>query len=136
MAVSQGDYPAEELSEDVLFDLRSAGRRRELLRYLDRQGGTATLSDATEALAIREGIELGAPSGTYEPVYVSLYQTHIPRMVDAGVVAFETDSHMISLTPLANSLLSYLNLKVREEQQSFLTRFLWPHLVKNDISAS
>lgn len=102
--------PHEDLSEDRIFSLLSAGRRRELLRALEAAGEPVQLSDLTREVALAEGIEADADAGQFKTVYVSLYQTHIPALVAAGAVEYDPAEKLVELTPRAAPLFTYLDI--------------------------
>jgi len=109
------------LSEDRIFTLLSARRRRDLLRLLDRAGGEATMGHVTNEIATAEhGSE--AVAGERKAVYVSLYQTHVPRLVDADVVEYDQSSKLLRLTDRAAVLLAYLQFEPDTEKPGLLSR--------------
>ena len=116
----------EDLSEDRIFSLLSAGRRRELLRTLEAAGEPVHLSDLTREVALAEGIEADADAGQFKTVYVSLYQTHVPALVDARVVEYDLAEKLVELTPWAAPLFTYLDIaddSPDPEAKGLLSRF-------------
>lgn len=101
----------EELSQDVIFQLLSSDRRRFVLKYLSDTPGEVKLDELSTAMAAHEnGIEPAAVDQTAQKrAYISLYQTHIPRMTEHGIVEYDSDSGDVRLTPKADRMLSYLN---------------------------
>lgn len=101
-----------ELSKDIIFDILRNQRRRYVLKYLNQNRGHGTLSEAAEWVAGQENqVEEGVPSSKQRKrVYVSLYQTHLPRMDDANVIEFERDRGDIDLCEPAVDLFEYLDL--------------------------
>ena len=88
---------ATELPLDVVFDLLSNERRRQVLRYLETTSET-TLGDLAEHIA---AIENDKPEGDLtsterKRVYICLYQCHLPKLNDAGVIDF--DEHRKTVT--------------------------------------
>lgn len=86
-----------DLPLDVVFDLLSNERRRQVLRYLETTPET-TLGDLAEHIA---AIENDKPEGDLtsterKRVYICLYQSHLPAMDDAGVIDF--DEHRKTVT--------------------------------------
>jgi len=80
--------PPVELSPDELHHVLQVQRRREVVRYVDDVGETS-ISDLAESIA---SIETGDPidalsSRDRKKVYVALYQVHIPKLVEEGIVA-------------------------------------------------
>jgi len=119
------DTDGSGLSEDEIFTLLAMSRRRELLRALDRAGGEATVGDITNELAGREhGDEAGVKER--KTVYVSLYQTHVPRLVAAGVLVHDEDTKLVRLTDRGAVLLAYLRYDPTAKQPGLLSRVLRP----------
>ena len=99
-----------ELSRDELFALLSSARRRYVLQYLSRSGGTADFEELTLSVAAWENE--AEPEEIDETdrkrVYVSLYQTHLPRLEDNGVVEFDQDAGVISAGPHAREVARFI----------------------------
>lgn len=117
-----GSESSAAIPEDLVFDLLASSRRRELLRFLERRGGHADFSDATEAVAIAEGIDEDASPSEYKHVYVSLYQSHVPKLVEAGVLTHDKEQKTISLTERAGPLLEYLDYTPPASRRSLVGR--------------
>ncbi|QLD89746.1 hypothetical protein HWV07_12190 [Natronomonas salina] len=114
------------LSEDRIFSLLSAGRRRELLRALEAAGEAVPLSVLTREVALAEGIESDADAGAFKTVYVSLYQTHVPSLAAAGAVEYDPVEKHVELTSRAAPLFTYLDIaggSDDEETTGLLSRF-------------
>jgi len=114
------------MSEDEVFKLLSVQRRRELLRGLKRAGGEATFGELTEAIATGESDAESTRKGR-KAVYVSLYQTHVPRLVEAGVIERDDETKSLRLTERAADLLAYLEFDPAEKSRSFISRVLAAH---------
>jgi hypothetical protein len=113
------------LSEEQIFTLLSMQRRRELLRALDRWGGEATVGDLTNELA--SGEHGGTADGQErKTVYVSLYQTHIPRLVEAGVLEYDPRSKTVRLTGRGELLLAYLRFDPTAKRPGLFSRMFRP----------
>jgi hypothetical protein len=97
-----------DVSEDVLFSVLAARRRRELLRFVADAGGEVPLSMVTEHIARAEGASDPPPENRLKAVYVSLYQTHVPQLVTAGVVEYDPDEKVVRLTDRAKPVLAHL----------------------------
>ncbi len=102
--------PEQRLSKSHVFELLSADRRQEVLRYLDANDGTADLGEIAEHIASIECDckinQLG--SQQRKRVYVGLYQCHLPKMADAGVIDYDPDRGDIALNERSARLLDYL----------------------------
>lgn len=99
-----------DLSKDVVFGILRNSRRRKVLRYLDMSGGRATLSDLAEYV-VKEENDLGEGMWTSKQrkgVYISLYQSHLPKMRDAGFVTYD-DRKIVERCESARVLEPFLN---------------------------
>jgi len=113
-----------ELSQDVVFDILSSPRRRYVLYYLRTTGKTVKLTDLAEQVAAWEN-ETDPEAITEQQrkrVYVSLYQTHVPRLAEAGVIQYDKESGDIVLAEDASNIDEYLgpNEKPLPWQQLYL----------------
>lgn len=109
----RGDGPVSVdggLSEDRVFSLLAAARRRAVLRQLRDGGGELPLSEVTHRVAVDEGTSADAEAGEFKAVYVSLYQTHVPALEAAGVVEYDREDKVVRLTPSAAPLFAYLEV--------------------------
>ena len=85
-ASPNGPAPRETIDIDSALSLLANGRRRQTIRYaIDETDGEFDLVDATEYIATEQyGPEY--TSSERKRVYISLYQTHLPELVEAGVL--------------------------------------------------
>lgn len=100
-----------ELSQDTLFSLLSNPRRRYILSYLNGTDEPILLQDLASEVAAWE-IETDPDQLTdkqQKRLYVSLYQTHIPKLEEAGIVDYESDTGEIRLTHRGDDLNRYLD---------------------------
>jgi DNA-binding transcriptional ArsR family regulator len=107
--MSQSDTSA--LSQDVVFDLLSSPRRRFVLYYLRQEGAPVELRELADEVAAWEN-DMDVEELTSQQrkrVYVSLYQTHIPKLDEAGIIEYDQDSGMVALADRADELGSYLS---------------------------
>lgn len=103
--------PEGELSLDEIFELLKNRRRRDVIAYLrDGSDGRATLSDLAEYIAAKENeIEIRELSSDQRKrVYIGLYQCHLPKMDEMGVIDFENNRGTIELNPAVEQLEPYL----------------------------
>jgi hypothetical protein len=103
------DANEDILDEETIFDILSNRRRRQVIYYLQEHGGQAPLREVANAVA---GWEEDEPSESVAEkdrrrVYVSLYQSHVPRLTDAGLLEHD-DSGVIELTDRVRFLNPYL----------------------------
>jgi hypothetical protein len=102
--------PTDTLSPDQAFDILSNRRRRYALHYLSSNPGGETLQELARQLAAWENaIDPDEVSKKQQKrVYVSLYQTHIPKLEAEGVVDHDDESGLITLTGRATDVTTYL----------------------------
>lgn len=99
----------QELAQDAIFDVLSSPRRRYVLYYLRRHGGTDIHDLASEVAAWEYDTDVeDLSSQQRKRVYVSLYQTHVPKMNSLGIVDYDQDSGMVQLTDRASKIDRYL----------------------------
>ncbi len=105
------EEPADQLSKDIIFELLKNRRRRQVLTYLLEAEETVTLGELAEQIAAWENdTDINAlNSDQRKRVYVALYQTHLPKMDDAGIVDYDQDRGLIDLADNADLLVMYLD---------------------------
>lgn len=101
-----------EISADETFELLRNRRRRTALRALDEHGPELTHGELAEHVAAHE---YDVPRGDVtsvqrKRVYISLYQNHLPRFAEAGVVAYDADRGDVELCPASEALFAHLDL--------------------------
>lgn len=99
-----GRQEDEELDIGEVFELLKNERRRRVIRFLkDQEDGTATLDVLAEHIAALENdIEVAQLSSSQRKrVYIGLYQCHLPKMDDFGVVEFRKNRGIIHLRDTA-----------------------------------
>jgi len=126
-AVSTTEKPT--LSKSEVFELLSADRRQEVLRYLDNTEGKATLSELAEHIASLECDcdQSQLSSQQRKRAYVGLYQCHLPKMADAGVIDYNADRGIVTLNERSVRLLNYLYF---EEESKSVTKELVARLFR------
>jgi hypothetical protein len=99
------------LTRDELFGLLESRRRRLLLWYLHEEtDGEARLrSLSTQVAALEEGVDPSEvdPSAR-QRVQVMLYQSHLPKLVESGVVTYDEGRELVELTALSDVFVPYL----------------------------
>ncbi len=104
------------LSQDVVFDLLSSARRRFVLYYLRQTDGPVQLRELADEVAAWEN-EVPVDELTSQQrkrVYVSLYQTHIPKLEDVGIVDYDRDAGSVALADRADDIGRYLGSESNE----------------------
>lgn len=97
------------LSQDTVFDLLSNTRRRYLLKRLNEVDGQMDLGDlSTEVAAMENDISPDEVSTQQRKrTYVSLYQTHVPKLVEAGVIQYDQDAGTVALDTGVEEIAAY-----------------------------
>jgi len=107
----------EKLSQDTVFDVLSSARRRETIAILREEDTPIELTTLAEIVAARENDtsveELS--SQDRKRVYVSLYQTHLPKLSEAGLVDYDRDAGRVQLTSNVTELDTYLPERNQDE---------------------
>ncbi|WP_136601619.1 DUF7344 domain-containing protein [Salinigranum halophilum] len=98
------DALCAENDRDEVFTLLSNYRRRSVLYALYRNGGELAFPVLVDKVA---SYETGTPPDDIDDdlsqsMYISLYQTHLPKLTSFGLVEYDTDERTISLTPHAD----------------------------------
>lgn len=93
--------PTASLDPDVAFRIVSSARRRHLVRALEETDAEAI--DVSELAALVAATEYGLETDALDAdqrkrVYVSLYQTHLPRMADLGLIEYDVDAGIVRPT--------------------------------------
>lgn len=102
-------HATDDLSQDVVFDLLSNRRRRFIISYLYEHGPTTLMTFATEIAAWEDGVDVDQVTDEQRKrAYVSIYQTHVPRLDDSGVVTYDPESGLIELTDRAEQVVRFL----------------------------
>lgn len=106
----ENDPPGDALPADTLYDLLSHRRRRAMLRRLDEHENPVNLSDLSRWIALGEADSDGdeVRSERLRDVRISLYHVHVPKLSDAGVVAFDRAERTVELLDDGRALLHRL----------------------------
>lgn len=101
-----------ELSQDEVFHLLQTPRRRYVLQYLKEHEGPVEMRDVAEQVAAWENNTTVAAlsSDERQRVYIPLYQSHLPKLDEEGVVDYDQDRGTVARTELANQFDQYLNV--------------------------
>ncbi|WP_227353683.1 DUF7344 domain-containing protein [Haladaptatus salinisoli] len=108
---------ATPLSRDMVFDVLKNQRRRYALHYLKQAEETVQLSDLAEQVAAWENdTTVGAISAAERKrVYTALYQSHLPKLDDAGIVDYNQNRGIVELATAAEQLDPYLETNTGDD---------------------
>ena len=83
-----------------------ANKRRRLAVYCLSEHRTLALADLAEQVVEHEGRSVQTVSARYTTeVYFSLYHTHVPKLVEAGLASYSQDHDLVSSTEQLEPLL-------------------------------
>jgi len=97
------------LSADMVFEILSNTRRRMVLYYLRHHDEPISVQDlAAEIAALENDMSVSELSHQQKKrVYVSLYQTHLPKLEESGIIEYN-DEDLITLAQGATQIDTYL----------------------------
>lgn len=100
----------EGLAPDEIFHLLQTNRRRDAMRYLHDSDGPVRMRDLAEQVAAWENdTTVRALTSTQrQRVYIPLYQTHLPKLAEAGVIEYNQSRGIVERQPLADELYPYI----------------------------
>ncbi|WP_435099569.1 DUF7344 domain-containing protein [Halorubrum sp. N11] len=109
----------EELTKDEVFEVLSSSRRRQILYHLHRRGGRADLRSLARDTATEETDETDetVDSDVVKRFYISLYQTHIPKLEQVGLVQYDGDDKTVTLTDRVDDVARVLNEDTEPDRQ-------------------
>ncbi|RQG99917.1 DUF7344 domain-containing protein [Natrarchaeobius oligotrophus] len=106
------DALEEDLSKGEIFEVLRNQRRRYVLHYLKQDGRPVELGDLAQQVAAWEyetTLE-GVTPEQRKRVYTTLQQTHLPKMDEAGILAFDSDAGRIEATDRTRDITVYLEI--------------------------
>ena len=99
-----GTETPDELSVSEVHDVLRNDRRRLVLERLRTARDAETVSDLAEHIGGVEAGESPPPRNVRQSVYVSLHQTHLPKLDELGVVDYDPDGKTVELAANAREL--------------------------------
>ncbi|WP_049972109.1 DUF7344 domain-containing protein [Haladaptatus cibarius] len=122
MSVSSDSSPVDEfesavedrpepLSRDKIFHILQTQRRRDALRYLKDTDGPIEMRDLAEQVAAWENDTTvrKLSSNERQRVYIALYQSHLPKLDNEGIIDYNKSRGIVERGPLADQFDPYLN---------------------------
>lgn len=100
----------DSLTQGEVYDLLSNARRRFVISYLRDRDEPVELSELSRDVAAWEN-ETDVENLTDQQikrVYVSLYQTHVPKLDESGILEYDQDTGQVALTSNVAVLDTYL----------------------------
>ncbi len=103
----QEDRP--QLDEVDVHDVLSNERRQVTLEILRDNGDSMTTRELSERVAERETGEQPPPRNIRQSAYVSLQQTHLPKLDRLGIIDYDGDAKQVSLTGEAEQVVGAMD---------------------------
>lgn len=103
----------EDLDAGQIHDILRNDRRRLAIKCLRERGGRLSVRELSEQVAARETGESPAPRDKRRSVYVSLHQTHLPKLDELGIVEYDTDEKEVALRDRATEITTYMEVVPR-----------------------
>ncbi|ELZ99324.1 DUF7344 domain-containing protein [Haloferax sulfurifontis] len=102
------DSPDDSLDEADIHDVLRNERRRLALERLRDAAGPESVGDLAEYIAVAESGESPPPKNVRQSVYISLHQTHLPKLDSLRIVAYDSRGKTVSLGSAAAELDHFL----------------------------
>lgn len=99
-----------QLDQNVVFDILSSARRRYAISILNQRAQPMQLTELAEEIAALE-MDCSVDDLTKQQrkrVYVSLYQTHVPKMEEVGIVSYDADEGTVELASRVSEVDEFL----------------------------
>lgn len=103
----------DTLDASEIHDILRNDRRRLAIKCLRENGETLSVRDLSEAVAARETGESPPPRDKRRSVYVSLHQTHLPKLDELGILEYDTDNKRVLLQDRATEVTTYMEVVPR-----------------------
>ncbi|MFC7214719.1 hypothetical protein ACFQO4_11605 [Saliphagus sp. GCM10025334] len=116
------DAPEEDVpfSKDELFHLLQNERRRLVLEYLRDTEGSVRMRDVAEQVAAweHETTVDQLTSAQRQRVYIPLYQSHLSKLDEAGIISYQKNRGVVEREPLADYVDQYLQVGEPTDEES------------------
>mgnify|MGYP000613317027 CR=1 FL=1 len=86
-----------DLEPVEIHDVLSNERRQMVIDRLREAGGTMSARDLSEHIAERETGESPPPRNIRQSAYVSLHQTHLPKLDDLDIIEYDESDKTVTL---------------------------------------
>lgn len=104
------DETPNKLSKDKIFHILQTQRRRDALRYLKENDGAVEMRELAEQVAAWENNTTlqALTSDQRQRVYIALYQSHLPKLDNEGIIKYNQSRGIVERGPLADQFDPYL----------------------------
>lgn len=104
------DEPQGNLEPSEIHNVLRNERRRQAIKYLGQHDETLTVDELAKYIASLETGESQPPHDVRKSVYVSLHQTHLPKLDELGIVDYDLRSKELTLTDRAEEVEVYMEV--------------------------
>ena len=119
----QTSDPGDELDPSEIHNVLRNDRRRHVIRHLRDEEGPISVDALAEHIATVETEESPPPRDVRKSVYVSLHQTHLPKLDELGIVDYDQREQLLELRDRAEEVEVYMEV-VSEDDISWATFYL------------
>lgn len=102
-----GDRPSE-LEDEEIHDILRNRRRRLVIDILDDQNDPLTVRTLSERIGAIESDRDPPPRNVKQSVYVSLLQTHLPKLDKLGIIDYDEDRKSVQVAESLAEVSVYL----------------------------
>ena len=110
MSGTQATDVQGELESSEIHNVLRNERRRRAIEYLGERNGTHTVDELAKHIASLETGDSPPPHDVRKSVYVSLHQTHLPKLDELGIVEYDLRSKELVLTDRAGQVERYMDI--------------------------
>lgn len=109
----------ELLEQDEVFHLLQNQRRRLVLRYLTEHADVEMREVAEQVAAWENDTTVaGLSSDARQRVYIALYQSHLPKLDECGVIEYDQNRGTIESGAPLEQLEPYLSVPTKETEET------------------
>ncbi|WP_132057473.1 DUF7344 domain-containing protein [Halorussus amylolyticus] len=119
----QDSDPDRELEPSEIHNVLRNDRRRRALQHLRNTDGALSVDTLAEHIATVETGESPPPRDVRKSVYVSLHQTHLPKLHELEIVEYDQREQQLELRDRAEEIEVYMEV-VPEGDISWSTYYL------------
>lgn len=119
----QTSDPEDELDPSEIHNVLRNDRRRHAIQHLRDTDGPLSVDTLAEHIATVETGESPPPRNVRKSVYVSLHQTHLPKLDDLAIVDYNQREQVLELQDRAEQVKVYMEV-VSEDDISWATYYL------------
>ena len=106
--------PVGDGLDDVdIHSVLSNERRRMTLEILDEEDGSISARELSERIAERETDQRPPPRNVRQSAYVSLIQSHLPKLDEHDIVEFDSGRKTVTLSTSADQVSAFMDSGAR-----------------------